>query len=148
VSSLVADILMPPIGLLLGSGQFSKSVPQPLRASPNATLAEAKEAGAATNQLRAVPQHGDRVPHRGLGGVLLIASLNRLYQAPPATPTTKACPYCIAVIPLAASVPSAPLISGRRETDAVLSVGRQSGNARAAPMSADRSVWQLCQPRS
>jgi large conductance mechanosensitive channel len=34
---------------------------------------------------------------------LLIRLLNRLYQAPPATPTTKACAYCIAVIPLAAS---------------------------------------------
>ena len=47
VSSFVADILMPPIGLLLGNVDFSQLFVN-LTSTPYATLAEAKEAGAAT----------------------------------------------------------------------------------------------------
>lgn len=47
VSSFVADILMPPIGLLLGNVDFSELYVN-LTGTPYATLAQAKEAGAAT----------------------------------------------------------------------------------------------------
>ena len=47
ISSFVADILMPPIGLLLGNVDFSELYIN-LTAQQYATLAEAKEAGAAT----------------------------------------------------------------------------------------------------
>lgn len=47
VSSLVTDILMPPIGLLLGRVDFSNLFLN-LSGQPYATLAEAKAAGAAT----------------------------------------------------------------------------------------------------
>jgi len=47
VSSFVADILMPPIGLLLGNVDFSELYLN-LTSTPYATLAQAKEAGAAT----------------------------------------------------------------------------------------------------
>lgn len=47
VSSFVADILMPPIGLLLGNVDFSELYVN-LTGTPYATLAQAQEAGAAT----------------------------------------------------------------------------------------------------
>ena len=47
VSSFVADILMPPIGLLLGNVDFSELYVN-LTSTSYATLAQAQEAGAAT----------------------------------------------------------------------------------------------------
>jgi hypothetical protein len=67
VSALVTDILMPPIGLLLGRVDFSNLF-EPL--GPALCHAGRGQSGRRRDdQLRAVPQHGDRVPHRGLGGV-------------------------------------------------------------------------------
>jgi large conductance mechanosensitive channel len=102
VSSLVNDILMPPIGLLLGRVDFSNLFLN-LSGQPYATLAEAKEAGAATINYGLFLNTVIEFLIVALAVFLLIRFLNRLYQTPPATPTTKMCPYCIAVIPLAAS---------------------------------------------
>ena len=102
VSSLVTDILMPPIGLLLGRVDFSNLFLN-LSGQPYATLAEAKAAGAATINYGLFLNTVIEFLIVALAVFLLIRLLNRLYQAPPATPTTKDCPYCIAVIPLAAT---------------------------------------------
>jgi large conductance mechanosensitive channel len=102
VSSLVTDILMPPIGLLLGRVDFSNLFLN-LSGQPYATLAEAKAAGAATINYGLFLNTVIEFLIVALAVFLLIRFLSRLYQAPPATPTTKTCPYCIAVIPLAAS---------------------------------------------
>jgi large conductance mechanosensitive channel len=102
VSSLVTDMLVPPIGLLLGRVDFSNLFLN-LSSQPYATLAEAKAAGAATINYGLFLNTVIEFLIVALAVFLLIRLLNRLYQAPPATPTTKACPYCIAVIPLAAS---------------------------------------------
>jgi large conductance mechanosensitive channel len=74
-----------------------------LSGQPYATLAEAKAAGAATINYGLFLNTVIEFLIVALAVFLLIRLLNRLYQAPPATPTTKACPYCIAVIPLAAT---------------------------------------------
>ena len=102
VSSLVNDILMPPIGLLLGRVDFSNLLLN-LSGQPYATLAEAKAAGAATINYGLFLNTVIEFLIVALAVFLLIRLLNRLYQSPPATPTTKTCPYCIAVIPLAAT---------------------------------------------
>ena len=102
VSSLVTDMLMPPIRLLLGRVDFSNLFLN-LSGPPYATLAEAKAAGAATINYGLFLNTVIEFLIVALAVFLLIRLLNRLYQAPLATPTTKAYPYCIAVIPLAAS---------------------------------------------
>ena len=102
VSSLVNDILMPPIGLLLGRVDFSNLFLN-LSGQPYASLAEAKAAGAATLNYGLFLNTVIEFLIVALAVFLLIRLLNRLYQSPPATPTTKTCPYCIAVIPRAAS---------------------------------------------
>ena len=103
ITSLVNDVIMPPIGLLLGKVDFSKLFIN-LSGTPYATLAEAKNAGA---------------PVIGYGAFLntildfivvafviflLIRQVNRLKREPaPAPATTKECPYCLSVIPLKAT---------------------------------------------
>ena len=100
VSSLVNDIVMLPIGLLLGRVDFSNLF-LTLSGQPYATLAEAKAAGAATINYGLFLNTVIEFLIVALADFLLIRLLNRLYQAPPVTPTTKTCPYCIAIIPIA-----------------------------------------------
>lgn len=102
VTSLVNDILMPPIGLLLGQVDFSNLFLN-LSRSPYARLAEAKAAGAPTINYGVFLNTVIDFVIVALAIFLVVRVINRLHQAPPATPTTKACPYCISVIPLHAS---------------------------------------------
>jgi len=108
VKSLVDDIIMPPIGLILGKVDFTnlfltlKDGPKPPPA-PYATLADAKTAGAVTIN------YGIFI--NNLIGFLIIAAavfmivriVSRWYAKPaPPTATTKPCPYCTLSIPLEA----------------------------------------------
>jgi large conductance mechanosensitive channel len=102
VSSLVNDLIMPPIGLLLGRVDFSNLFLN-LSGQPYATLAEAKAAGAPTVNYGVFLNTVIDFLIVALAIFLVIRLINRLHQAPPATSTTKACPYCISVIPLNAS---------------------------------------------
>lgn len=102
VTSLVSDILMPPIGLLLGRVDFSNLF-LTLSGQPYATLAEGKAAGAPTLNYGVFLNTVIDFVIVALAIFLVVRAINRLHQAPPATPTTKACPYCISVIPLSAS---------------------------------------------
>lgn len=106
VTSLVNDVLMPPIGRLTGGVDFS-SLYINLSGVTYASLAEAQKAGAATVNyglfLNTV------VNFLIVAGAifLMISQLNRLkarFDAPPpaATPNTKDCPLCLSVIPLKA----------------------------------------------
>jgi large conductance mechanosensitive channel len=103
VTSLVNDVIMPPIGLLLGSVDFS-SLFLNLSGTSYATLAEAKSAGAP------VIAYGTFL-NTILDFIIVafvifvfIRQINRLKKQPaPADPTTKECPYCLSVIPLKAS---------------------------------------------
>jgi large conductance mechanosensitive channel len=93
---------MPPLGLVLGRVDFSNLFVN-LSRQPYATLAEAKAAGAPTINygifLNTV------IDFLIVAGAifLVVRFINRLYQEPPATPTTKTCPYCVSTIPLRAS---------------------------------------------
>lgn len=109
VNSLVNDVIMPPIGLLLGGLDFAnfflllKAGSPP---GPYASLADAQAAGAVTINygvfINAV------VSFLIVAFVLfvLIRAVNRMRrekEAPPAEPTTKQCPYCLSTIPLKAT---------------------------------------------
>jgi large conductance mechanosensitive channel len=103
VSSLVSDIIMPPIGLLLNGVDFSNLFIS-LNGQAYATLADAQKAGAPTLN------YGNFI--NGVIAFLIVAlvvfimirAINRLQRpAPAAAPTTKDCPHCFTAIPVKAT---------------------------------------------
>jgi large conductance mechanosensitive channel len=105
ISSFVADVLMPPIGLLLGRVDFS-SLFLNLSGTHYATLAEAKAAGAPTLNYGLFINTVIDFLIVAFAIFLLIQQVNRLQKqpepAPAGPPTTKDCPYCLSAIPLKA----------------------------------------------
>ena len=104
VSSLVNDIIMPPIGKLLGGVDFS-SLFIDLSGDNYASIAAAKEAGAATINYGVFLNTILEFLIVALALFVLIRSINRLQPAKveaPAEPTTKECPFCGTTIPLKA----------------------------------------------
>jgi large conductance mechanosensitive channel len=104
ITSFVSDILMPPIGLLLGKVDFS-SLFINLSGQSFATLAEAKKAGVATINYGLFLNTVLDFLIVAFAIFLLIKQVNRLNRQPapaPAAPTTKDCPYCLSAIPIPA----------------------------------------------
>lgn len=103
ISSFVNDIIMPPIGLLLGKVPF-KDLFISLNGEKYATLAAAQEAGAPTlNYGNFISLIIDFIIV-ALVLFLVIRQVNKLRKpAPVAAPTTKDCPYCQTAIPLKAT---------------------------------------------
>ncbi len=105
VTSLVSDVIMPPIGLLLGKVDFS-SLYINLSGEHYASLTAAKAAGAATINYGSF-----------INGVLdflivavvvffLVRGVNQLFPKPKAEPAaspTKECPFCLSAVPLKAT---------------------------------------------
>jgi large conductance mechanosensitive channel len=105
VSSFVADILMPPIGLLLGKVDFSNLFIS-LSGGSYESLAKAKAAGAPTVNYGIFLNTILDFVIVAFAVFLLVRQVNRLKREPekaPATPTTKTCTYCLSTIPLKAS---------------------------------------------
>jgi large conductance mechanosensitive channel len=110
VKSLVSDVIMPPIGLLLGGVDFSNFFvvlkEGTKGAAPYAALADAQAAGAVTVNyglfLNAVISFLI-VAFAVFTLIKGINTLKRQEEAPPATPTTKDCPFCFSTIPIKAS---------------------------------------------
>ena len=103
VSSFVSDILMPPIGLVLGRVNFADLFVN-LSDKPVTTLAEAKAAGAATINCGLFLNTVIDFVIVAFVIFLLVRQINRLKrqeEAPPA-PTTRECPQCAMMIPLKA----------------------------------------------
>jgi large conductance mechanosensitive channel len=97
VTSLVNDILMPPIGLLLGRVDFANFFIT-LRGAEFATLAQAKAAGATTLNYGVFINTVINFLIVAFAIFLVIRQVNRLKRAPasaPAAPSTKQCPYCM-----------------------------------------------------
>ena len=109
VKSLVADIIMPPIGLLLGNVDFSNLfivLKQGATAGPFATIAEAQKAGAVTINYGMFANTVISFLIVAFAVFLLIRALNKLQreeEAPPEEPTTKDCPHCLSTIPINAT---------------------------------------------
>ena len=108
VKSLVDNVLMPPLGLLLGGVDFANffsvlKAGDP--AGPYAALADAQTAGAVTVNYGLFVNTVVSFLIVAFAVFLLVRSLNRLRreeEAPAAVPTTKTCPFCASEIPLAA----------------------------------------------
>ncbi len=103
VTSFVNDILMPPIGALLGKVDFTNLFIS-LTGDKYASLAAAQEAGAATINYGMFFNTILDFVIVALVIFLLIRQVNKVKkEAPAAAPTTKLCPYCFTDIPLAAT---------------------------------------------
>jgi len=109
VSSLVADVIMPPIGLALGNVDFSnlfavlKSGPA---GGPYPTLEAAKAGGAVTLNYGKFINTVISFLIVAFSVFLLVKGMNQLKrkeQAAPAEPTTKTCPHCQTTIHIKAT---------------------------------------------
>jgi large conductance mechanosensitive channel len=105
VTSFVSDVLMPPIGLLLGKVDFSNLFVD-LSGQHHATMAAAKAAGAATLNYGLFINNIIDFLLVAFAVFLLVRQVNRFNKEPeaaPAAPTTKDCPFCLSAIPLKAT---------------------------------------------
>ena len=104
VTSFVSDILMPPLGLLLGRVDFSGLFIN-LTSTHYNTLVEAKAAGAATLNVGLFINAVIDFLIVAFAVFLLIRQINRFMPkpAPAAAPVTKDCQYCLTAIPLKAT---------------------------------------------
>ena len=109
VKSLVSDVIMPPIGLLLGNVDFSNlfiTLKQGATAGPYASLADAQAAGAVSLNYGVFFNTVISFIIVAFCVFLLIRGINQLKrkeEAPPPEPTTKECPYCFSTIPVKAT---------------------------------------------
>ena len=109
VKSLVADVIMPPIGLLLGGVDFSNLFAvvkggDPI--GPYQALADAQAAGAVTINYGVFINNVISFLIVALAVFMLVKSINamrREEEAPPAEPTTKDCPFCATEIAIKAT---------------------------------------------
>jgi large conductance mechanosensitive channel len=98
VTSLVADIIMPPIGLALGKVDFSTLFLN-ISGKDYPTLAAAKAANAATINYGIFLNTVFDFLIVALVIFLLVRQINRWNKPePPPVPTTKECPYCVSAI--------------------------------------------------
>lgn len=109
VNSLVNDIIMPPIGMLLGGVDFSNLyilLQEGAPGAPYASLADAQTAGAITINYGLFINALISFLIIALVIFLLIRAVNRLAtpkEAPAEEPATKECPYCLSEIAIKAS---------------------------------------------
>lgn len=105
VSSLVADIIMPPIGLILGHVDFTNLFVT-LSGQHLNTLKEAKDAGVPTLNYGLFLQSVLDFLIVAFVIFLVVKQINRMQRQPeaaPATPETHECPYCAYTIPVKAT---------------------------------------------
>jgi len=105
VTSFVTDVLMPPIGLLLGKVDFSNLFIN-LSGKSFESLADAKKAGAATLNYGLFFNTMIDFLIVGFAIFLLVKQVNRLKREAPApapAPATRECPFCLTGIPVKAT---------------------------------------------
>jgi len=102
VTSFVNDVLMPPVGLLLGRVDFSNLFIV-LRGDHFATLAQAKAAGATTLNYGIFLNAVVNFLIVAFAVFLLVRQVNKLRREPASAPTTKECPYCYSNVSLKAT---------------------------------------------
>ncbi len=107
VKSLVSDIIMPPIGLLLGNVDFTNlfAVLKAGEGGPYATLADAQAGGAVTINYGLFVMSIVSFLIVAFAIFMVIKGLNSMKREtppPPAEPTEKECPYCFTMIPIPA----------------------------------------------
>jgi large conductance mechanosensitive channel len=103
VSSLVDDVIMPPIGLLLHHVDFANLFIT-LTGGDYPTIAAAKAAGAPTINYGLFLNTILNFLIVAFAVFIMVKQINRWKKAPaPAAPNTKECPYCASQIPLKAT---------------------------------------------
>jgi len=107
ITALVAEVLMPPIGLLLGNVDFSNLfvvLKEGKVAGPYATVAAAKAAGAVTLNYGMFVNTVVNFLIVAFAIFFLIRGMNSLKKKEEAPPTTtKECPHCLSAIPIKAT---------------------------------------------
>jgi large conductance mechanosensitive channel len=102
VTSFVSDVIMPPIGVLLGKVDFSNLFID-LSGGQHPTVAAAKAAGAATINYGLFLNTVIDFLIVAFIIFLVVKQANRLKRQPaPAAPTTRECPFCCTAIPIPA----------------------------------------------
>jgi len=106
-TSLVNDVIMPPIGALLGRVDFSTLFIN-LSGTPYASLAAAKEAGAPVIAYGAFINTVIDFTIVAFAVFILVRQINRLKSRlgrnePPPAPSEKTCPKCLSTIPIQAT---------------------------------------------
>ena len=103
ITSLVGDVIMPPIGLILGRVDFS-SLFVSLSGTHYDSLAAAKAAGAATINYGLFLNNVVDFLIVAFVIFLVVRQVNRWKKpVPAAAPATKECPYCFSAIPMKAT---------------------------------------------
>jgi large conductance mechanosensitive channel len=105
VSSFVADVLMPPLGLLMGGVDFTNKF-LTLKGGAFETLDLAKKAGSVTMNYGVFINTVIDFLIIAFAIFIVVKQINRLKRQPeaaPAPPSTKDCPYCLSAIPIKAS---------------------------------------------
>ncbi len=106
VQSLVADIVMPPIGLLLGKVDFANLfvvIREGATPGPYLSVAEAQEAGAVTINYGLFANQLVGFVIVAFAVFLIVRQVNRMKREAPPAATTRECPYCLSRIALAAT---------------------------------------------
>lgn len=104
ISSLVSDIVMPPIGLLMGGVDFS-DIYINLSGGDYASLAAAKEAGAATMNVGVFANTVIDFLIIAFAIFMVVRGMSKMKrqeETAPAAPTTKECPQCLSTVPIKA----------------------------------------------
>ncbi|MHB1206482.1 MAG: large conductance mechanosensitive channel protein MscL [Rhodospirillaceae bacterium] len=104
-TSLVNDVLMPPLGLLLGRVDFTELFVA-INGDHYATLSDARKAGAPVIAFGAFINTVIEFLLIAFAIFILVHQINRLRNltaAPPPAPSEKACPKCLSPIPIAAT---------------------------------------------
>jgi large conductance mechanosensitive channel len=100
ITSLVEDLLMPPVGLALGGVDF-KELFVDLSGRGYATLAEAQAAGAATLRYGLFINTLINFLIVAVTIFLVVRQVNRMFPSTaPAAPITRDCPFCLSPVPL------------------------------------------------
>jgi large conductance mechanosensitive channel len=107
IKSLVDDVLMPPIGLLLGNVDFSNLfliIKEGKVAGPYSSLAAAKASGAVSVNIGIFINTIISFLIVAFSVFLVIKNVNRMKkEPPPPDPATKDCPFCFTAIPVKAT---------------------------------------------
>jgi large conductance mechanosensitive channel len=102
ITSLVNDIITPPIGVLLGRVDFSNLFLN-LSRKPVTSVAEAKQAGVATINYGIFLNNIIEFLLIAIATFILIKAINKLHRDKKGDQqTTRDCPYCLSTIPLQA----------------------------------------------
>lgn len=102
INSLVNDVIMPPVGFLVGKVDFSDLYIN-LSGGNYQSLSEAQNAGAVTINIGLFINALINFLILALVIFILIHQVNKLQKPEPASPTTKECPFCFSNISLKAT---------------------------------------------